>query len=289
MSAMIQNTNIGADRSIGAILVDSGRLSTESAERILKLQKAEGLRFGEAALKLGLLSESDIQHALSRQYGYPYLISGDGNVSEEVVAAFKPFSPVVEQMRALRSQLMLRWFDAEVGHKSLAVVSPGREDGRSFIAANLAVVFSQLGERTLLIDSDLRNPKQHELFKLSNKTGLSGVLAGRTELGETIKRIPGLVDLSVLPAGAIPPNPQELLSRPVFSALMATVAGQYDVVLVDTPSGEESADAVTIAARARGVIVVARKDYTAAPAVQNFASSLQQSGVVIIGSVLNNV
>ncbi|PKO48368.1 MAG: chain length determinant protein tyrosine kinase EpsG [Betaproteobacteria bacterium HGW-Betaproteobacteria-4] len=288
MNAMTDKLDTGAGRSIGAILIDNGRLTPDAAERILKLQKEQGLRFGDAAIQLGLLSEADIQQALSRQYDYPYLMPGDERVSEEVVAAFKPFSPIVEQLRAVRSQLMLRWFDAEIGHKTLAVVSASRADGRSFTAANLAVVFSQLGERTLLIDADLRNPSQHQLFRLENKLGLSSLLAGRAELAEAITRIPGLIDLSVLPAGATPPNPQELLARPVFNALMATVAGQYDIVIVDTPAGAETADSQTIAARTRGAVVVARKDMSSAPALQAFVTSLQHSGVAVVGAVLNN-
>ncbi|WP_153132491.1 chain length determinant protein tyrosine kinase EpsG [Dechloromonas hortensis] len=288
MNAINEKLTSGSGRSIGAILIDNGRLTPEAAERILKLQKEQGLRFGDAAIQLGLLSEADIQQALSRQYDYPYLMPGDERVSEEVIAAFKPFSPVVEQLRALRSQLMLRWFDAEAGHKTLAVVSAGRGEGRSFTAANLAVVFSQLGERTLLIDADLRHPRQHQLFRLENKLGLSSLLAGRAELGEAVTRIPGLIDLSILPAGAIPPNPQELLARPVFNALMATVQGQYDIVVVDTPAGAETADNQTIAARTRGAVVVARKDLSLAPQLQTLVSSLQHAGVAVVGAVLNN-
>lgn len=287
MNAINEKLTSGSGRSIGAILIDNGRLTPEAAERILKLQKEQGLRFGDAAIQLGLLSEADIQQALSRQYDYPYLMPGDERVSEEVIAAFKPFSPVVEQLRALRSQLMLRWFDAEAGHKTLAVVSAGRGEGRSFTAANLAVVFSQLGERTLLIDADLRHPRQHQLFRLENKLGLSSLLAGRAELGEAVTRIPGLIDLSILPAGATPPNPQELLARPVFNALMATVQGQYDIVVVDTPAGAETADNQTIAARTRGAVVVARKDLSLAPQLQALVSSLQHAGVTVVGAVLN--
>jgi receptor protein-tyrosine kinase len=287
MNAINEKITTGSGRSIGAILIDSGRLTPEAAERILKLQKEQGMRFGDAAIQLGLLTEEDIQQALSRQYDYPYLMPGDERIDEEVVAAFKPFSPIVEQMRALRSQLMLRWFDAEVGHKTLAVVSAGRGEGRSFTAANLAVVFSQLGERTLLIDADLRNPSQHKLFRLSNKLGLSSLLAGRAEQGETVTRIAGLIDLSVMPAGATPPNPQELLSRPLFNALMASLQGQYDIIVVDTPAGADSADCQAIAARTRGALVVARKDIASAPQVHNLVASLQHAGVAVVGSVLN--
>lgn len=286
IARVMHSTN--ASRSIGALLMDAGRITPEAAERIIKLQKEKNLRFGEAAIELGLLSESDLQQVLSHQYDYPYLTPGDQCVSEEVVAAFKPFSPIVEQLRALRSQLMLRWFDADAGHKVLSVVSAGRGEGRSFTAANLAVVFSQLGERTLLIDADLRNPRQHELFRLENKIGLSSLLAGRAELAEAVVRVPGLVDLSVMPAGAIPPNPQELLARPVFNALLATASGQYDIVVVDTPAGAETADSQAIAARTRGAVVIARKDISSAPALQAFVSSLQHSGVAVVGAVLNN-
>ena len=142
-----------AGSSIGAILVDSGKLTIEAAERILRLQKEQGLLFGDAALQLGLLTNEDIQFALARQYDYPYLLKGDGEVSSELVAAFQPFSPQVEALRALRSQLMLRWFTGQQERRALAIVSPARGEGRSYLAANLAVVFSQLGEHTLLIDA----------------------------------------------------------------------------------------------------------------------------------------
>lgn len=278
---------LAAGRSIGAILVDNGRLTPEAAERVLKLQKEQNLRFGDAAVQLGLLNQDDIQQALSHQFEYPYLTPGDERVSEEVVAAFKPFTPIVEQLRALRSQLLLRWFDAEVGHNALAIVSPGAGEGRSFIAANLAVVFSQLGERTLLIDADMRNPRQHELFRLQNKVGLSSVLAGRERLGNAVARIPGLQNLTLLPAGPIPPNPQELLNRPVFSQLMSAMQRKLDVVIVDTPAGMETADCQAIASYIRGAVVIARKDITPSGDLQEFVATLQQGGTTVVGSLLN--
>ena len=226
---------------------------------------------------------------LSQQYSYPYLPPGDDSVSEEVVAAFRPFCPIVEQLSALRSQLLLRWFDAEPEeHKALAIVSPESGDGRSFVAANLAVVFSQLGARTLLVDADLRKPRQHELFRLPNKHGLSSVLAGRVELAKAITRISGLKALSVLPAGAVPPNPQELLTRLPYNSLMAAVQGHYDVVLVDTPPGNQTADVQAIAARTQGALIVARNNKTSVDSLQTLQASLQNSGVAIVGSLLNN-
>ena len=279
--------SVGSERSIGAILVDAGRMSLEEAERALRLQKEEGMRFGEAAIHLGLVSEADIQFALSQQFEYPCLLSDEKDVSPEIVAAYKPFSPQVESLRAIRSQLMLRWFSDDNEHKTLAVVSPGPGEGRSYLAANLAVVCSQLGEHTLLIDADMRKPRQHELFKLENQTGLSSILAGRGEL-DAIRRVNALMDLSVLPAGPIPPNPQELLARPMFASLLDELAREFDVVIIDTPAGLPYAEAQTIAVRAGGALLVARRDLTRIRPLRTFANQLADSSVAVVGSVLND-
>lgn len=278
----------GGAGSIGAILVDAGRLTPENAERILRLQKDQGKRFGDAAIQLGLLTEDDIRFALSHQFEYSYLPARDASLSTELVAAYAPHSKVVEQLRALRSQLMLRWFDAEAQRKALAIVSPGTGEGRSFIAANLAIVFSQLGERTLLIDADLRKPRQHQLFKLGNDSGLSSMLAGRAG-PEAVVRVPALRDLSVLAAGPMPPNPQELLGRPGFAELLHTLSADFDIVILDTPPGGEYADAQTIAVRAGAAVLLARENRSLVPEVTQLMRSLQQSGATLVGTVINDV
>lgn len=274
------------DRSIGATLIDAGKLTPESAERILRLQKEEGIRFGEAAVKLGLATDADIQQVLSHQFDYPYLIAGEASVSDEIIAAYKPFTPQVEALRALRSQLMLRWFSTELERKALAIVSPARGEGRSFLAANLAVVFSQLGEHTLLIDADMRNPRQHKLFGLENRLGLSAILSGRGEVN-AIERIPSLIDLSVLPAGAVPPNPQELISRPIFSRLMEELSREFDIIIIDTPAGADCADAQTIATRAGGALLVAHKNTSLLRTTRRLADDLTQASALMVGTVLN--
>lgn len=283
---MLAPRPLKSGNAIGAILVDSGKITLDAAERVLRLQKDQGLLFGDAAIQLGLLSSDDIQFALARQYEYPYLRQGDASVSAELVAAFQPFSPQVESLRALRSQLMLRWFTGERERRTLAVVSPARGEGRSYLAANLAVVFSQLGEHTLLIDADLRNPRQHSLFGLENRCGLSPVLSGRSETND-IQRIPSFKDLSLLTSGPQPPNPQELLGRPSFANLLDELTREFDVVIIDTPATTEYADARTIAVRASGALMVARTKTTRLAHVRELAKQLSQSGVAVVGSVLN--
>lgn len=272
-----------AGTSIGGLLLETGKITPEGAERVLRMQKELGIRFGEAAQRLGLVTEADIQQVLARQFDYPYLQPGEGKYSPKLVAAFNPFSSQVEALRAVRSQLMLRWFDR--GHKSLVIMSAQEGDGASLFAANLAVVFSQLGEQTLLVDANLRKPCQHEVFNLSQRQGLSDTLAGRADM-TAVTRIESFVDLSVLGAGTLPPNPQELLSRETFTALNMQFESRFDIVLYDVPAGGAGADALAVAARTGGVLLVSRKDVTPLNAVSALHEQLSQNGVQIVGSVL---
>jgi receptor protein-tyrosine kinase len=185
---------------------------------------------------------------------------------------------------------MLRWFNGDPMHKVLAVVSPGHNEGRSFIAANLAIVFAQLGEHTLLIDGDLRaSPArgQHALFKLSKNAGLSSILADRAGL-EAAQQIPGLPGLAVLSAGAVPPNPQELLGRPSFGQLLLKASEQFDVIIIDTPAGSAYADVEIIASRAGAALMVARKNINLLNNTTALTRRLQDCGVALVGSVLND-
>lgn len=275
-------------RSIGTILIQAGRLTLENAEKILRLQREQNLRFGDAATQLGLLTPADVEFALSRQFDYPYLVRGESTVSESVTAAYAPFSPQVRAMSALRSQLMLRWFDSDPERTALAIISSERNDGRSFITSNLAVTFSQLGKRTLLVDADMRHPNQFNLFGLGNPVGLSGVLAGRNGYESAIHPIHGLPDLFIMPSGAQPPNPLELLERPPFHQLLAKLKREFDVVLLDSPSATEHADAQSIAARAGAAIIVVRKNTTRSWAVRGISEGVTHASATVLGSVLNN-
>lgn len=275
----------GAARGIGQILVESGRLSATDAERILAFQQDSRARFGEAGRALGLMTEDDLRFALSVQFDYPYL-GRDSGLSRELVAAYQPQSAQVEELRALRSQLTLRWFSTAPERRCLAVVSADRSEGRSFLAANLAIVFSQLGERTLLIDADMRHPRQSQLFDLGKQAGLSDMLAGRAGL-QAVVPIPALRDLSVLPAGAQPPNPQELLGRQQFNKLLQAFAEDYDVIILDTPAASHCADAHTVAVRAGAALMVARQGMSSVPKLAKLTQGLREFGVGVLGSVLN--
>ncbi len=282
---------VRADRPIGQILVDDGKLSSEDVERVLKLSKAKAIRFGDAALRLGLVTETELRMALSKQFDFPVLLpgthgEGEGQPSRELVAAFAPFHPRTEEIRALRTQLMIRWYRRDAGQNALVVASPHEGEGRSYVAANLAIVFSQLGARTLLVDADMRKPRQHKIFGLPGGHGLSALLSGRAE-HTAMFPVPGLNRLSVLPAGALPPNPQELLSRLTFTTLVKDMQSLYDVVIIDTPPAQKYADTQAIAFRAGNALVVARKDHTPVNATARVVRELAGTGARVVGTVIN--
>lgn len=270
---------------IGRLLLQMGKISSEDTEKILHLQQEEGLLFGDAAMKLGLINDADIQQVVAMQFNYHYLQAGQGDFSKELVAAYEPFSQQVEAYRALRSQLMLRWF--KEGHRALALVSPNHGEGISYLTANLAVVFSQLGARTLLIDANMRSSRQHVIFNLQNNVGLSDIIVGRAGV-EAVAEIESIQDLYVLNAGTVPPNPQELLGRASFSYLMKLAQENYDVVLVDTPPAKESADAQSTVERCGGALLISRLDHTKLSDIADVRNQIEMTGSKVVGAVIND-
>jgi protein-tyrosine kinase len=283
--AGVPNVNV-EDRPIGQILVDMGKLKAKDVSRVFALHRESGLRFGEAARKLRLVKDTDIQHALSVQFDYPYLKPGQAMLGPELVAAHDPSDAQSESLRDLRTQLLLHWVNPE--RKVLAVVSPDAKDGRSYLAANLAVVFAQLGEKTLLIDADLRLPRQHRIFGITNGIGLAHVLSGRGSL-EAAERVSYFENLAVLAAGATPPNPLELLSRTEYPRLLAEARKTFSIVVIDTPAGSRGSDAQVASARADGVLMMARQDRTRLSDLERLRRGMAACNVQVVGTVLNRI
>jgi len=284
----VQDSGLGvAAKPIGVLLVGAGRLTPKDTEAVLQYQREHPIPFGEAAVRLGLISEADVLEMLARQFDYPYLRPGESGVQQEIVTAYDPYCEQSERLRALRGQLMLRGPQAaRTEARLLVVASVARGDGRSYLAANLAVVFSQLGQRTLLIDADLRNPHQHTLFGLERGEGLSTYLSGRSGL-DSVQEIAGLPQLSVLTAGPVPPNPQELLLRSSLSALLAGLRREYDVVVIDTSAAEVAADAVALSARGPQAVLVARRNRTQVVRLHALGQEIAAAGAQVVGCVLN--
>lgn len=277
-------TDLLQETSIGTLLQRAGKLSESDFDRILELQGRANLLFGEAAVQLGLLTEEDVQWALASQYSYPYVRQGQTGIAHEVLAIHEPFSLQVEALRSIRSGLVLSGAGRQF--KVLAVVSPDSGEGRTFIAANLAAVFAQSGSRTLLADLNFRSSRIHELFSIRNKTGISSLLIHRATTEQAIMSTP-LAHLAVLPSGPKPPNPLELLGWPDTRDLIATLSEEYDVIIIDTPPALATADALMITALCDAAVLVAMKGVTRTSALLQLKKRFAESGMHLLGTVLN--
>ena len=283
---MNASADLHAARSIGDLIRDARNLSAAEVERVLSYQREHGVRFGEAAVTLGLASPDDVLNALAQQFHYPLANAERRDASPELVALSQPFSVQAEAMRAVRSQVVMRWNRPDAPRQALAVISPGSGDGKTFFAANLAVSLAQLGGRTLIVDADLRSPRQHEVFRVSNAAGLSSLLSGRAET-QVIQSVDGVAGLFVLPCGSIPPNPLELLERPAFGLLVRELASKFDHVVIDTAAASQGADGCVVAAKCGAALVLTRKHENKVAALQDLVASLAGSSVQLLGAVVN--
>lgn len=275
------------NRSIGEIISEANSLSHEQIEQILTYQRENGVRFGEAAVALGLAKMDDVLWALSQQFHYPCASERSDSFHSELVVATNPFTEQAEAFRTIRSHVIMRMFSGEGPRKALAILSPNSGDGKTHFAANLATAFSQLPGRTLLVDGDMRTPRLHEIFNLPQRSeGLSSILSGRAA-SKVIQSIRDLPNLFVLPVGTIPPNPLELLERPAMELLLRELKTKFDRVIVDTPAAGFGTDGAVIAARCGAALLIARENHTRVEDLQRLTRAAQLGSTEIVGSVIN--
>lgn len=270
---------------LGDILVEMGALEPADVDKIVQLQQSNGGAFGQIAVERRFVSQRDVQVALSRQFNYSQLLDGDWpNVSKELVIALRPFERDAEVFRFLRGRLINSLFDK--GRGGLAITGAEGKVGASYIAANLAVSLAQLGRRTLLIDANLRRPRIRRIFAIDNKFGLSEALAGRVSARAVI--MSNLVEnLSVLCAGNVPPNPQELLGGRAFKELYEELSSTYEAIILDTTGGPQIADSAFVWSQAKNILLIARRNSSQFDNVEGVADMAEECGAKIVGCVLN--
>jgi tyrosine-protein kinase Etk/Wzc len=188
-----------------------------------------------------------------------------------------------EAYRTLRTNLL---FSAAVKSlKCLVITSAGPKEGKSTTAANLAVAFAQQGQRVVLVDCDLRRPRVHKLFEVSQSPGLTNLLLGNSTVEQVVHttRVPGL---SVIASGMLPPNPVELLGSQQMRDVLERI--ESDLVVLDTPPMLVASDAAVLARAADGVLMVVRAGSTQRGALQESAQQLAAIGARLVGTVLND-
>lgn len=277
---------------MGQAFVNARKLTQEEVIRIVQLQRRKHIRFGAAAIHLGLLTEEDVHGVLAQQFSYETSPKhGQGSrkkISSRLLISHSPYSAEAESIRRFRSAILLRAGEQEQACLVFALVSPNPLEGKSHLAASLAIAFSQLNLKTLLIDANLRKPAQHQFFDLSNKTGLSTMLAGRTlptlDLSHTINS-----HLNVITAGPKPPNPSEILTTPNLSELLEKFTPDMKIIIIDTPPTRVGSDAQTIAPQAGNVVLVCRKDHTETDDLRKTYQDMETASARVLGSFFNSV
>jgi capsular exopolysaccharide synthesis family protein len=202
-----------------------------------------------------------------------------------LITVLDPGSAASEAYRALRTSLLYAQVDTPP--KVILVTSPGTTEGKSTVCANLGVVLSQAGKRVLIADCDFRRPVMQDVFGLGDARGIVNVLAGECDLQEAYQE--PLPDLKVLPVGAVPPNPAELLSSQRLAELLLTVREDFDYVLLDSSPTKFVSDPAILAAQSDGVLLTFSAQKTRKGDVRRAVHALTVVGANILGTVMNNV
>ena len=291
-----ENQTIGNARVIEAALVPNKPISPRIKLNLL-LGGVLGILVGVGtALMLEALDKSvkTIEEA-KKLLGYPLLGSipqvdekakGSGGESrQELPVLNNPYSSVTAAFEMLQTNLGFTLSDKTL--KVIVVSSAVKDEGKSYVAANLAVATAQMGRRVLLVDADMRRPRQQEIWQIPNLMGLSHILVGQAELQTTAKE--ALVNLEVLTAGTVPPNPVALLDSQRMAALIQEAARDYDFVIIDTPPLNVFADAMILGKLADGVLLVVRTGVVDSAAASTARTLLEQSRSQVLGMVVNGV
>lgn len=282
-----QHGEIVPTERMGDTYIQSQRLTVAEVESIVDLQKRLKIRFGDAAIRLGLLSEFEVKATLNEQFNYAsFSLDEKSSISLTLDILHTPASQSAESIKRLRAEILNKL----LGHNCIviAVISPCDGEGKSHIAASLAISFAQLHINTMLIDADFRSPTQHELFGISNQTGLSTILAKRSPctLSDIVKCAP---NFWVLGSGPPPPNPVEILSDPNLRALIGSFSQDVTAFVIDTPSALQWIDAQIIASQTRTALLVARENVTKLSGLKRCKEEFEASGVKILGVVYNKL
>lgn len=195
-----------------------------------------------------------------------------------------PFS-VSESYKGIRTNILHVLRDAE--KKSFAITSPSPGTGKTTVTVNLGITFAQLGQKTVIIDADMRKPMIAKLFSIQTVSGLSEYLSGENNEVEVNPTVyPGLYAVT---AGKIPHNPSELLSSPRFSQLLNKLSEEFEYIIVDTPPVGMVTDAAVISDSVSGTVVVIKQNYTYKDRFDKTIENLKKVDANIIGYVLNAV
>jgi protein-tyrosine kinase len=296
-----------SDQELSDALVLLYKLPDEAIESIHQARKALGLTFHEAALHTGLVTQREIEEAgelarrhtrhegrgiieeaLRRRPGTRDLVVWEGErlrPGKDLTLAHDSYSERSEAIRTLRTELLMRT-NGRRGAGMFALLSPCAGEGRSQLAAELAIAFAQLGSRTLLVDADLRKPRQHQLFGADNMIGLAQCLVDGTP--PRLYGIEGMPQMALLTSGALPTNPLELLSGTRFERIVGEWRRSYEFVVIDTPPVSQFSDGLAVASVAGHIVVLGRTNSTSFQVLSELRRKVATTNAWVVGAVMSN-
>jgi polysaccharide biosynthesis transport protein len=205
----------------------------------------------------------------------------------QLVAMAQPRSPAAEAYRTVRTAVEFLSLDEPIG--SLQVTSALAGEGKTTTLANLATTFARAGQRVIVLCCDMRRPRIHEFFGLTNRVGFTSVLLGDVPIGDAIQRVPGELPIGLVASGPRPPNPAELLASQRAVGIVESLDKRCDLLLIDSPPVLPVTDALVIAGLVDGVLLVGNSGSTTKRSVRRAVELLHQVHAPLIGAILNGV
>ncbi|HEY9881935.1 MAG TPA: polysaccharide biosynthesis tyrosine autokinase [Leptolyngbyaceae cyanobacterium] len=305
-----QQARLAENQTIGtAQIIESALIPTEASGQGLPLFVAAGMVAGglaavAAAFLLDLIDKS-VKTVKDAEALLGYTLLGiiprfstpnDEPTSFKEGSGVERFSPRIVAMQGTQPficgayqmlQANLKFISSDKPLRSIVVTSSLEQEGKSELCANLAATMAQAGKQVLLVDADMRAPSQHHLWNVLNTVGLSHVLVGEGDLNRAL--IPIADNLTLLPAGVIPPNPLALIDSERMASLIATLSQQFDYVIFDTPPLVGAADSAVLGKLSDGILMMIRPRHVDSASVMAAKSLLNRSGAKILGFVANGV
>jgi capsular exopolysaccharide synthesis family protein len=256
--------------------------SVKSPDEVEKLLKLPALGFVPAAgTKAG-------QSYYSHYYSDRKKQQNDQRLKTiELVNLKEPESTYAEHYRNIRTSLLLSTPDQPP--KVFVVTSALPQEGKTATDINLAIAFTQLGKKVLILDCDLRRPRVHKIFRIKNTVGLTSFLVGRSRIEDVIQRYPGEPNLHIITSGPIPPNPVELLISKVMKEMMAGLRQHYDFIFIDAPPLMGIQDSILLGEYADGILLVAWGGKTPRKVIEKAKNEIEKFNIRLLGVILNKV
>lgn len=223
--------------------------------------------------------------SLSRNGKYGSSVAGLDRYLPKIIGRDVPHFPFGNAYQILQANLKFLGSDKPI--KSIVVTSSVAKEGKSEVAANLAVAMAQVGRRVLLVDADMRHPMQHHIWEMTNAVGLSNIIVDQVNINSAVQEV--MPNLDVLSSGVVPPNPVALLDSQRMETLLGNCINEYDFVIFDTPALAGTVDAAVLSDITDGILLVVRPgvvDLNSANAAKDY---LIQSGQKVLGLVINGV